>query len=389
MTPEAPHAIAQGGSIANLIGSIGRRFGDDQGTLPPLSQSSVIASLAQARTVVLLLFDGLGYAQLQAHLTHGALANATCDMLTSVFPSSTAPAVCTLASGLAPSEHAVTGWLLWSQRHGSVVRPLPSDRRGEVDSLVAPAELHGWSALSQRVRVPCLVLQPSPIADSPFSRFAWAGASRLGYRSLSELQREVVAHATLMQQQRGGFVYAYLPHFDSVAHEHGWLSQAAGDTARALDQLFSSLRAALDRQGILLLATADHGFVDIASSKQLRLEQFPALGRCLATPLWGEPRVAFCRVHPWLIEEFRVVCRRDLSGAVDAYDSDTLARAGWFGPPPNGQHLSSRIGDFTLISREGYTLVDRLPGERMHAFIGMHGGTSAEEMQVPLAMAHG
>jgi hypothetical protein len=385
--PPPPHDIAEGGSIANLIHSIGQSFGSHDAFLPPLAQPSVLSALATARTVVLLLFDGLGCAQVQAHVPHGALAHAGCATLSSVFPSSTAPAISTIASGLDPAAHAVTGWLLWSECHDAVVRPLPSDRRAQPDRLIEPNRLHRWTALSQRMQRPCLVLQPSHIADSPFSQFAWQGASRLGYRRLDDLQRAIVAQAKLMQDRQGGFIYAYLPHFDSVAHEHGWLSKPASETARAFDQFFSRLRAPLETQGVLLLATADHGFVDIAPHRQLQLQHFPDLARCLAAPLWGEPRVAFCRVRPECGPSFRQLVQQHLAHAFDLFESAALAQAGWFGPSMPSPALRARIGDFTLIARDAYTLVDRLPGEQSHTFVGMHGGISAAEMQVPLALA--
>jgi hypothetical protein len=387
MIQPPPHAIAQGGSIANLIQSIGQSLGSGDAFLPPLEHPFIVSALSQARTIVLLLFDGLGCAQIQTHLPRGALAGAHCATLTSVFPSSTAPAISTLASGLDPAAHAVTGWLIWSESHQAVVRPLPSDRRGQPDALIDPDTLHDWTALSQRVQRPCVVLQPSHIADSPFSRFAWRGASRLGYRRLQDLERTIVAQTQLMQHQAGGFIYAYLPHFDSVAHEHGWLSRQAFETAQTLDALFARLRSPLESLGVLLLATADHGFVDIQPRQQLQLQHFPDLARCLAAPLWGEPRVAFCRVRPELTSVFLDHFQQQLAHAFDLYESQALAQSGWFGSSTISPTLDSRIGDFTLIARDGYTLVDRMPGEHAHAFIGMHGGPSAAEMKVSLALA--
>jgi hypothetical protein len=37
--------------------------------------------------------------------------------------------------------------------------------------------------------------------------------------------------------------------------------------------------------------------------------------------------------------------------------------------------------------KDGYAIRDVLPGERRHAQIGVHGGTSADEMLVPLVVA--
>jgi hypothetical protein len=46
--------------------------------------------------------------------------------------------------------------------------------------------------------------------------------------------------------------------------------------------------------------------------------------------------------------------------------------------------LRHRIGDYVLFLRENRTLIQDLLGDTRHDFPGMHGGTSPEEMWVPL-----
>jgi hypothetical protein len=49
--------------------------------------------------------------------------------------------------------------------------------------------------------------------------------------------------------------------------------------------------------------------------------------------------------------------------------------------------LKDRIGDFALLMRDGYAIQDTLPGEEPPALIGMHGGSSSAELEVPLIIA--
>jgi hypothetical protein len=42
------------------------------------------------------------------------------------------------------------------------------------------------------------------------------------------------------------------------------------------------------------------------------------------------------------------------------------------------------LGDKAMIMAPGWALRDRVAGEREHRMIGLHGGLSAQEMQVPL-----
>ena len=83
--------------------------------------------------VVLLLIDGLGERFLDT-LGHGsALQKARRGSLSSVCPSTTASAITTLATGVAPVEHGLNGWFIHDRRFGGVIAPLPLIRRsGEV-----------------------------------------------------------------------------------------------------------------------------------------------------------------------------------------------------------------------------------------------------------------
>jgi hypothetical protein len=65
-----------------------------------------------------------------------------------------------------------------------------------------------------------------------------------------------------------------------------------------------------------------------------------------------------------------------------------LLQENWFGPGVAHPKLASRIGDFALVMQENWTIKDWLPGERQHSMLGVHGGVSADEMQVPLVSLH-
>ncbi|MFP6682965.1 MAG: nucleotide pyrophosphatase, partial [Gammaproteobacteria bacterium] len=67
--------------------------------------------------------------------------------------------------------------------------------------------------------------------------------------------------------------------------------------------------------------------------------------------------------------------------------SEELIDEGWFGVGEVHSELSSRIGDYTLQMRDRYTIVDSLPGERRFNMNGVHGGTAAAELYVPLILS--
>jgi hypothetical protein len=371
-----------GHSVVDLAGVIARRFGAEAAS-PGLADLRVSQALAEAKQLVLLLFDGLGTRQLQSLIPGGALAGARSSALHSVFPSSTAPSISSFASACHPAQHATPGWFCWSEEFGTVVRTLPMDRRAEPGAPVEAQQLYDWQSASRRFGVPVVAIQPDAIADSEFSRHAWSGATRLGYGSASELPDLV--ERVLRARPKGAFVWVYLPHFDAKSHERGWQSEQAAATASRMDELFSAIGERLQPTGALLLATADHGFIDVPATQQLRLEAFPGLAALLSRPLTGETRVVFCQARTGAHEAFAEKARAELGFAFDVVSSEALISAGWFGPGPVSPRLAARLGSHTLIARDHYTLVDQLPGEPPVNFIGMHGGTHEDELSVPLA----
>lgn len=370
----------RGTGIEHLAAWIGGRFGTAPGGKP--APAWLAQPLAECRSVVLLLLDGVGVRQIADHAPQGALARARLATLRSVFPSSTAPAITALASGLPPHRHGNPGWFVWHPGIGRVVRSLPGDFRGDPPGIFDADGLWRWPALSAAMDPPATVVQPAFIADSDFSRYAYRGARRVGYEDLDGLHDRIVE---AVEAGDGGYVYAYAPHFDTAAHAHGCRHPDAGRVLLAFDALFERLGASLVGSDALLLATADHGFVDIAPECQLSMADYPELAELLARPLAGEPRVAFAEPLPGARHEFLDRAAQALGHAFDIRPTAALASAGWFGEGEADPAFFERSGSVALVGRDGWALLDSVPGETAHPLIGMHGGTTVDEMAVPLA----
>ncbi len=118
------------------------------------------------------------------------------------------------------------------------------------------------------------------------------------------------------------------------------------------------------------------------------LEEAPGLAGLLRLPLCGERRAAFCHVQEGRVKEFAQRARDWLGDRAEVRLSGELAEEGWFGPGRAHPRFHERIGDVTLLMNDHYTVKDWTPGEKHHLHIGNHGGTSEEEMLVPLVVAH-
>ena len=105
-------------------------------------------------------------------------------------------------------------------------------------------------------------------------------------------------------------------------------------------------------------------------------------------PLCGEPRAAYCYVHPDKEKKFIDYIEGELHNFIDLKSSRSLLDEGYFGKGPAHPRLDDRIGHYTLIMKENYIIKDQLAGEPPFAHVGVHGGTSAQEMYVPLIFAN-
>ena len=376
------------GSIVNLMQSILAGLGAPgtggvHGHLADLRPEEV----AEARHVVLLVVDGLGQAQLDAGPAPALRASRRSTM-TSVFPSTTASAVTTFLTGLAPVEHAMTGWFTWLGEFGCVAAPLPFvTRPGGTDLAalgVSPADVFVGPTIFERVRADCHVVQPAELVDTRYSRANTRGAAPRGFQGIAALVDailDIVRHAG-----RRTYVCAYWPVLDTLSHEFGASSAEARRHLAEIDLHFARLRAALAGSGTLLVVTADHGFVDLRAESRLEVESVPGLAPMLSRPLCGEPRLAYCYVRDECRADFVERAVEGLDGAARVVDSAVMIEDGWFGLADPHPRLRERVGDYALVMQGDYAIRDRLEGEEPFGHVGVHGGVSREEMQVPLVV---
>ena len=374
-----------GGSIVNLMNSLVSGLGGRATGYPPLRTLDP-ARVAAARRVVLLVIDGLGYEFLVGHAAGGALRAGLAGPIDSVFPPTTATAITTFLTALAPRQHGLTGWYTYLREAGTVATVLPyTTRYGRLSlagARVSAAALYGLTPVFDRLRVPSTAVLPAHIADSEVSRALAGRAIRSAYRSLAGLFRRTLE--AVRRAPGRTFVYAYWAEMDSLAHRHGVASAQVAAHLAELDTRFAAFLAALAGTDTLLLVTADHGFVDVPPARRLRLEDSPDLADALVLPLCGEPRTAYCYLHPQRAERFAEEVAVHLGTAAEARPSHALIEADWFGVGDTHPRLAERVGHWTLLMGDGYALTDRLVGERPCPMVGFHGGTTSAEMRVPL-----
>jgi hypothetical protein len=377
----------QGGGIVNLMQSIRTALGDP---VQDYSSSRHLApeSLATARNVVLLVLDGLGYEDLVGR-PEGALRQHLRQRITSVAPPTTATAISTFLTGLAPQQHGLTGWFTYFRELGSVLAVLPFVPRCGGGALgqygVDAAALYGHVPIFDRLSVKSYSICPDWIAQSDFNRAHLGRAEPVPYRDLEGLFAAVAR--TVRSHDERKYVYAYWPGYDRLAHERGVGSAEVAAHFAALDAAFATLLSDLAQTETLVIATADHGFVDVPPPRRISLAEHPDLKACLSVPLCGEQRLCYAYVTSQRRNRFEDYVADHLADVLDLHPSETLLAQGLFGPGEPHPELARRIGDYTLVMKPGHVIQDRIPGEGHLELVGYHGGLSPAEMYVPLIVA--
>jgi hypothetical protein len=378
-----------GGGAANLMASLRQ-------ALAPRMGNGTLATcrwlqpeeVAACRHVVLLVVDGLGLHQLRRHAPDGFLATHCRGSMSAVFPSTTASAITTFVSAEVPAVHGLLGWHTWLPSIGVIAAPLPYRVRGSEVSLdefgLAPEALFPHAGFFPAIDRGTRVIHPEHLVDSTYTRRHTAPARRVGYRHWEELLEQLL-HAC-----RGAapeYVYAYWPELDACSHVNGSLGAAAAQQVRDIDAGLELLWRRLRGTGTLLLVTADHGFVDVPPRNRVQLEDHPQLQGMLRMPLCGEPRSAVCHLRPGALDELTDYVHTRLSHACEVHPSAGVLQQEWLGPAPSPHpELPARLGDAVLIMKGDHCIVDRLPAERPFDLIGVHGGLSRAELDVPLVV---
>ena len=375
----------RGGSLVNLMSSILKATGGAS----PYAPLTLLPpeSLASAKNIVLMVIDGFGYEFLMRQAEQTVFHRHLAGKITSIFPSTTAAGITTFLTGLAPQQHAVTGWFMLLKELGCVATTLKFQPRCCEASLlrkdVTPPALYGnGTSLFAQMRRATYSVDLSTLVNTDYNSRMNDCPRKRSFSTFPECLQQLGAIIT--QEPEPKFIYAYWDAIDALSHVYGACSI---ETVRHFYEISDALDAWLEQlrgTDTTLIITADHGLIDTDMTRTIQVKQHPALRETLTLPMCAEARVAFCYVRPSKTAQFEQYIQREFDGICDLYRSEALIEKGLFGLFEADPRLFDRIGDYAIIMRSNYVIRDFLLGEKETFYVGYHGGLSAEEMFVPL-----
>lgn len=372
------------GSIVNLTSSLIRGMGGKSRYGPLKSLKPV--ELHEYDNVVLLLIDGLGNEFLEKYGKKTFLLKNRKSVITSVFPATTASAVTTFLTGLAPNRHAITGWHMFFKEMDKVITPLLSVPRGKKSATSSfrkkYSKIINQPTIFEKIKRRSIYIFPKKYLPRIYTAEYRSGAKSATYENVNGFFRLI--ERTAKEKKDKKYVFAYWPKLDSFSHKFGTKHKRTKRHFLLINNRIQTLSEKIKSTNSIILVTADHGLNDATKSRIIQAENHPKFQDCLALPLCGEKKAAYCYVKLNKTLEFEHYVGTKLKKYCDLYKSKDILSQKFFGPGKNNPKIKSRIGDYILVMKNGFAIRDRVGSEEKKLDIGNHGAMSKEELFVPL-----
>lgn len=350
-------------SLAEVLPSVARALGD--------TAFENELAIPQARQVVLLVVDGLGWEQLEPHagdlpnLGQAVLAQEPVD---AAFPTTTPAGIATLTLGMPPGAHGFVGATFLLPDFDAVLSPLHWD----VDPF--PTAVQPEPTVFHRMRgISVHRHGPAAFANSGMTRCLLGGAEARDHEAFA---------SNLIEPRTAHLDYVYLPTLDKLGHVHGagtpkWLRYL-----HEIDDLVGELRSRVGPHGIIVV-TSDHGMVTIPDDRRIDVDEAP-FGSGVDI-LAGEPRMR----HIYSSDATEVQARwaTALGDRATVWTRDEAIASGVFGPVDPS--LAARIGDVVAVANDDWIMSSRTVDPRASGLRGLHGGLTSAELLVPALVVPG
>lgn len=396
----AIHPMYDGLSLLNLPASLCQWFGAEALPHPGLQIPALDALADGAEQVIVVLTDAVALHRFQRWLDGRAahlkplVEDGLLTALTSIVPSTTSAALTTLWTGRSPAEHGVLGYEIFLREFGLVANMITH----------APAAFEGSAGLLYRagldpqrfLPVPTLGpnLKAAGVEAHAFLHYtiSHSGLSRMHYNDVQihtwgGVPDLWVGVRQLVERPPASprLIWVYFGGVDGTSHRYGPdapqpEAEFAGFTRSMLEDFLHPLGSAA-RAKTLLILLADHGQIHTHKDPIFELRHHPGLVESLHILPTGENRMAYFYAKPGQLEAAQAYLEHAWPETFIVLPSREALARGLFGPGEPSATTLDRLGDCVVIGRERAYL---WWAEKENPLLGRHGGTSAEEMLVPL-----
>ncbi len=331
-----------------------------------------------------VLVDGLGMTFKDQFPKNGFFETRLHAQLHSVFPSTTAVALTSMATCTWPAQHGMTGWFTYFPEYQRVFAPLLFRER---DTDIAGAEL-GFDVSDLIQEKPILgtvfrnvaSVMPRAITGGHYARWSRGGTPIVPYSSFAQARRAI---KRIVRKANGPtYTYLYIPTVDHQSHITGVTSPEVAKEIERVDRLLVRICETLP-QTVRMIVTADHGLVDVPKERHFVFRESDPLAKTLYAGQTGEGTTPVFHVRD---EEafLKAFAEHPSSEFYTLFRPDELASRNLYGPIALSERMKSHLGDFVGIATQP-SLLEYVPPRREPIdHVGVHGGLRPGEIEVPL-----
>lgn len=395
--------------VSGIPSTIMQHFGTKPAGRP--LPSDALGETKGIDNVVLLILDGFGMSawsrQQMGGFVKSVSSRGSVRPITTVFPSTTAAALTTYATGLTPQEHGLHEWFLYVKELDSVIATLPfsfardyNERRANetLKGHMNPAALFSGRPIFGKLReagieVKCFISRG--LSGTSYNTVAYASTEKVTFSSGPEM-------ATLLRKaidsaRRPTFFYVYWSFIDATEHRYGPATDESELEAASIS--FVLQKGLVEKLGpkaakrTLLIASADHGQVPISPERTIYLNRYRTVSGGLRRLKSGLPisangsaRDLFLHVQQDKEEKVSEFLAEKLAGRASVVRVRDAVEHGLFGLNKPSRKFKERAGDILILPHGNGTVWYRDTPDYELDLRGHHGGLSRDEMTVPLAV---
>jgi hypothetical protein len=297
-----------------------------------------------------------------------------------VLPSTTGAALTSLATGSLPGRHGLIGYRIRHPRLGL---------RNTLKEWDGIDDVRGWQlaeplwSLAEPLGARAVAIGRPAHASGGLTEAILTGAEYHGAQTIAE------RFATASRLLRGDsplLAYVYVDELDRAAHSDGWQSPLWLKRLEALDTALEDLLRTLPGD-VGVVVTADHGMLDIPPQRRMMLDEIcnEAFEGEVAE-IGGEPRMRSLYLESGA--DAGAIADRvgDVLGKLAWVGTrEEAIEGGWFGPVE--EEVAPRLGEVLIAARAQVAFTLSSDPVAALEMVGQHGGITAEERGVPLALA--
>lgn len=351
------------------------------------AQDDLLSNTGINKPLVFVLVDGMGECYLRELSSSSFLNSSKKQEMLSVFPSTTACAMMSLATGMPPAEHGVPGRYSYSKPNDIQINTLAFRDRFSGELLTHQMQVENlWPKKSfiAQSEIPAYTVIPQVLHKTLFEKYLCGNASTAGYTSVPDAVDKIIDKVNYHNSR--AFYFLYLWELDSLAHEVGTKGEGIHDLLLLLDNELNRLREKTKTLADMVI-TADHGHINSGKTSIITAEH--ELMTYLKTAPYGEPRAAQLQVLPDRLDEFEAYFNESFGKAFTLFqfipENNIDKAAALFGSDSLSANAAGNFGNYLAVAKAENLLI-YTEGVPADAKInkGEHGGVLPDERLIPL-----